>query len=200
MKLRKKSLALCVHPAGEGRFEFETFGGKVALEATGTTMTPYGGLVAFGAFVKRLGFVDELVRTCPVERTSPNAAPVRDIVVSLILLNICDGRRFAHVDRLREDAALAELFGIRAVRSDDTLRRFLASVPRGKLRPWIDGAAKCIRDLLPERIVNDWDSTVITRYGEQEGAAIGYNPTKRGRPSHHPLLSVAAGTRSGAQV
>lgn len=195
MKLRKKTHLFDIHPAGEERFEFETFGGKVSFEATGTTMTPYGGLVPFAAFVKKLGFVDELVRTCPVERTSPNAAPVRDIVVSLILLNICDGRRFAHVDRLREDPAIAEIFGIGAVRSDDTIRRFLKSVPREKLRPWIDGAAACIRDLLPERIINDWDSTVVTRYGAQEEAAVGYNPTKPGRRSHHPLLSAAAGTR-----
>jgi hypothetical protein len=41
----------------------------------------------------------------------------------------------------------------------------------------------------------DWDSTVQTRYGHQEGAAAGYNPHKRGRKSHHPLLAVIAGTR-----
>jgi hypothetical protein len=195
MSLRKKQPPVPLHPQGEADFVFETFGGRVAFEASDTAMTPYGGLAPFAAFLKRLGFVDDLVRTCPVVRTSGNAAPVRDIVVSLILLNICDGRRFAHVARLCEDPAMAELFGIRAVRSEDTLRRFLASIPREKLRPWIDGAAVCIRKLLPEKIINDWDSTVITRYGSQEKAAVGYNPTKPGRPSHHPLLSVAAGTR-----
>jgi hypothetical protein len=30
---------------------------------------------------------------------------------------------------------------------------------------------------------------VLTRYGNQEGAKKGYNPKKRGRPSHHPLLA-----------
>jgi len=34
-----------------------------------------------------------------------------------------------------------------------------------------------------------FDSTVITRYGEQEGALRGYNPSKRGRPSHQPQLA-----------
>ena len=33
------------------------------------------------------------------------------------------------------------------------------------------------------------DSTVLTRYGQQEGAKKGYNPRKHGRPSHHPLLA-----------
>ena len=32
------------------------------------------------------------------------------------------------------------------------------------------------------------DSSVMTRYGGQEGAKKGYNPDKRGRPSHHPLI------------
>jgi hypothetical protein len=38
----------------------------------------------------------------------------------------------------------------------------------------------------------DWltfDSTVLIRYGEQDGAKKGYNPKKDGRPSHHPLIA-----------
>lgn len=35
----------------------------------------------------------------------------------------------------------------------------------------------------------DVDSTILTRYGSQEGAKRGYNPTKKGRNSHHPLIA-----------
>ena len=38
-------------------------------------------------------------------------------------------------------------------------------------------------------ITLDLDSTVMTRYGSQQGAAKGYNPAKRGRKSHHPLMA-----------
>ena len=41
----------------------------------------------------------------------------------------------------------------------------------------------------------DLDSTVMTRYGTQEGAVRGYNPAKRGRASHHPLMAFVADTR-----
>jgi len=41
----------------------------------------------------------------------------------------------------------------------------------------------------------DLDSTVMTRYGTQEGSARGYNPSKRGRASHHPLMAFVADTR-----
>jgi hypothetical protein len=35
----------------------------------------------------------------------------------------------------------------------------------------------------------DIDSSVITRYGNQEGSARGYNKHKPGRKSQHPLLA-----------
>lgn len=41
----------------------------------------------------------------------------------------------------------------------------------------------------------DMDSSVITRHGEQQGAARGYTPNKRGRPSHHPLLAFVSEAR-----
>ncbi len=41
----------------------------------------------------------------------------------------------------------------------------------------------------------DLDSTVMTRYGQQEGAARGYHPGKPGRASHHPLLAFVADVR-----
>jgi len=46
----------------------------------------------------------------------------------------------------------------------------------------------------------DLDSIVLTRYGFQQGAARGYNPSKRGRASHHPLMAFVADTRMLANV
>ncbi|MDP2172409.1 MAG: transposase [Candidatus Cloacimonadaceae bacterium] len=34
-----------------------------------------------------------------------------------------------------------------------------------------------------------FDSTVVTRYGEQDGAKRGYNPSKKGRLSHQPQIA-----------
>ncbi len=46
----------------------------------------------------------------------------------------------------------------------------------------------------------DLDSTVITRYGEQEGAKKGYNPKKIGRNSHHPLIAFISQTKMVANA
>ena len=46
---------------------------------------------------------------------------------------------------------------------------------------------------MPERVTLVLDSTVAVRYGAKEvGAEKGYNPQKRGRPSHHPLIATLA--------
>lgn len=184
-----------LHPAGEVVFSFPTYGGNVRLCPTGDALTPFGGLVPWAAFQKRSGLLEALAATCPVKRTSPNAAPVFDVLTSFGLTVLCDGRRFAHVQRLREDPTLNELFGLQGVVSDDTLRRFMASVPEAEGAAWVAAAAQRLWGALPDKLILDWDSTVQTKYGHQEGAAVGYNPQRRGRKSFHPLLAVAAGTR-----
>ena len=44
------------------------------------------------------------------------------------------------------------------------------------------------------------DSTVITRSGDPEGRAKGYNPLKRGRNSHYPLMAFISQTRMVANA
>jgi hypothetical protein len=45
------------------------------------------------------------------------------------------------------------------------------------------------------RVIFDLDSTVLTVYGHQEGAEIGFNPQKHGRPSYLPLLCFEGNTQ-----
>ena len=131
-----------LHPAGEAVFTFPTYVGNVRLCATDDALTPFGGLVPWAAFQKQCGLLEALAATCPVVRTSPNAVPVYDVLTSFGLTVLCDGRRFVHVQRLREDPTLNELFGLERVVSDDTLRRFAASVPEAEGAAWVAGAAQ----------------------------------------------------------
>lgn len=66
------------------------------------------------------------------------------------------------------------------------LRRVKARQVKSELKR-IDG------DLIPE-----YDSTVGTGYGRQEGLNVGYNPHKPGRASYHPQLCRER--RSGLSV
>jgi hypothetical protein len=46
-----------------------------------------------------------------------------------------------------------------------------------------------------DNYTSDFDSTVMNRSGEQEGAANDYNPRRPGRKSVHPLLAFVADIR-----
>ncbi|RJX17145.1 MAG: hypothetical protein C4575_13770 [Desulforudis sp.] len=43
----------------------------------------------------------------------------------------------------------------------------------------------------------DFNDTVVTLFGHQEGAEVGYNPRYRGRPSHKIKVAFVAGTVTG---
>jgi hypothetical protein len=75
------------------------------------------------------------------------------------------------------------------------VRRFFKSVDPVLGAEWIARNVEPMWRALPEPIVMDWDSMVQPKYGHQEAAAVGYNPSKPGRASFHPLLAVIAHTR-----
>lgn len=177
-------------------YTFATSEGIVHVDRTDKALTTNGGFAAFASFLNRSGIIEKLVETCPVARTSNNATPVRDIIISFLLTCIVEGRRFRHVRFIQNDAVLEKLFKLeRRVCGDDTFRRFFTEIDSDVGKRWLDGAFEILYSALPTMFIIDWDSTVTTRYGEQEGVEIGYNPMKPGRGSHHPLIATVAGLR-----
>ncbi len=184
-----------LHLMGDRNFSFDTYCGQVKIDTTDEQLTPFAGLVPFVAFLKKTGMVEALAASCPVVRTSPNALDVRDIILSYMLTVLCDGKHFNDVNYLRHDKVIPELLNIKRIVGDDTIRRFFKSMDLDAATAWIDNISKEIVHALPRDYILDFDSTVITRYGKQELAEVGYNPTKRGRKSHHPLVAIVADTR-----
>jgi len=185
------------HLTGEGLDEIalDTLAGKITITRTDEALTAYGGLAAWSGFLKHLGIVERLAEHCPVVRTSPNAAPVREVLHSFMAGALVEGKRFCHVRWVMDDPAVATVLGMARVRGEDALPRLARGLDPASLRQWMKGPQAELYAALPDRFIADWDSTVNTRYGHQEDAAVGYNPHKRGRKSHHPLICVAARTR-----
>jgi hypothetical protein len=102
------------------------------------------------------------------------------------MLSVLAGhRRYAHITALRCDPVNPPLLGMRKVVNEDAVRRVLAKIGEAQGLPWLQNHLDyCTAPLLGEPWVLDMDSTVKTLYGHQEGAEIGYNPHKPGRPSH----------------
>jgi IS4 transposase len=195
--MKTSASLVSLHLAGEADSELRlpTLGGQVTITRTDAALTPYGGLVAWSAFLRHLGIVERLAEQCPVPRASPNAAPVREVIQSFQLAALVEGKRFCHVRWLQDDPAVARLLGLERVRGEDALPRLVKEMSSEASRAWLSGPERELYAVLPEHFIADWDSTVNTRYGHQEDARVGYNPHKPGRPSHHPLICVGARAR-----
>jgi hypothetical protein len=190
-----------LHLAGEEQntqpddLPLDTLPGKFTLTRTDAALTAYGGLVAWSGFLKHLGIIERCAARCPVARTSPNAAPVREVLHSFARSALVEGKRFCHVRGLTDDPAIATIMNMDRVRGEDALPRLAKEMSVEQMRDWMQQPQTELYAALPVRFIADWDSTVNTRYGHQEDAAVGDNPHQRGRKSHHPLICVAARTR-----
>jgi hypothetical protein len=127
----------------------------------------------------------------PFSYNSPNSIGPVNILLAF-WLGVCAGaRRFSHAGLLRSDLALRELLGWKRWASDDAMRAFFGRFERRHVDTFFPALMRWLLERLPARqSALDLDSTVFERYGRQEGAKKGYNPRRRGRLSHHPLLAV----------
>jgi hypothetical protein len=185
--------------------ELTPMGGQKAIGITFTDkpVTAFGGLGLFVTFAERLGLAQALEAALPFPVTSPNATPPHQILLAFFAGVLAGARRFAQLAVLRADEPVRQLFGLRRFPSTATFtrffRRFTAKTVTETFAPLFAG---CLARL-PQRAAGytlDLDSSVFERYGTQEGALKGYNPKKRGRPSHHPLFAVVAEARCIAHV
>ena len=180
------------HPAGE-QSEIEewsaiadTFGGRVHVEwDAAEPVTPLGQLPFFVEYLKQGGLFDGWVADCPLSFTSPNAPHKRDVLGTLLLSVLAGHQRYAHITALRCDPVNPPLLGMRKVVSEDAVRRGLAKIDETAGMDWLQAHLDyCVSPLLQEPWVLDVDTTIKPLYGTQEGAVVGYNPRKPGRPSH----------------
>ena len=190
--MSREPRGLVVHPPGEppevaGHSAIaDTFAGRVHMEWDATApVTPFGQLPFFIDYLKQAGLFDRWVDDCPLLLTSPNAPRKRDLLGTVLLSVLAGHRRYAHVTALRCDPVNPPLLGMRKLVSEDSVRRNLEKIDEAAGLAWLRNHLDyCTMPLLAEPWVLDIDSTIKPLYGHQEGAELGYNPHKPGRPSH----------------
>jgi len=177
--------------------ELDSFDGPVRVEWDhDAAMTPLGQLPFFIDFLKTAGLFDAFVADCPLRYGSPNAPKKRDVLGTAMLSMLAGAKRYAHIAALRGDTVLPELLGMTKVVSEDAIRRAFKAIDEEEGAAWLRGhLAFCVEPLLAEPWILDADTTIKPLYGHQEGAVLGYNPKKPGRPSHCYHTYSMASTR-----
>ncbi|MDH5253051.1 MAG: transposase, partial [Nitrospira sp.] len=119
-----------------------------------------------------------------------------------MLLSILAGQhRYAHITAMRHDSIHPERLGVSRLVSEDAARRALARIDEASGVAWLDRhLAKTTQPVLTTPWILDLAATVTCLYGKQEGAVVGDNPKKPGRPSHSYHSALMATTRLALAV
>lgn len=175
--------------------------GELKIEYSDKKVTPFGGMKLLKDFIDRTNIIQDL-ESVDLPQPNSNAGYNPITIIQGFWLSIFTGAsRFIHADWLRYDTVLQEIFELNKLPSQSTYSRFFhkfSFMKNNEIFPELQ--RKFLEQINIGEITVDLDSSVITRYGEQEGAKKGYNPKKPGRNSHHPLIAFIEQTRMVANA
>lgn len=159
-------------------------------------ITPFGGLSLFLKMLEKCHFEEQLERFgLPVQGSNRGYKPMQ-LIQGLFAGVWCGASCFGHLDVVRYDAALCKLLGWERGADHRAYQRYFNKFSQAtNQRVFSELFSWFFSELIFDNYTLDFDSTVMVREGNQEGAAKGYNPKRPGRLSHHPLLAFVSDVR-----
>lgn len=172
------------------------------ISYTSKEITPWGGMVFLKQMMQKIGFRAFIESNTDLPEPKSNRGYKTSTIIESFITSIwCGATRFMHTEVTRHDVALGKIFDWKETPAQDTYKRFFSKFNQvtnqkvsNQFYSWIFDNFKF------DNFTLDIDSSVMTRYGEQEGAKKGYNPAKRGRASHHPLIAFIADVKLVANM
>lgn len=161
-------------------------------------LTHYGGVYLLHRFLTRTGFKRAIAQEIRLLQRNHRYS-TGEMLLALLYPMVLGLERIETTQLLQQNGVFQFLTGLRSYPNPSTLRRFLlraAPTALPQLRKLHDRflSRMLAHPRTPMCLIFDLDSTVLVLYGKQEGARIGYNPSKRGRRSYYPLLCFEAHT------
>ena len=166
---------------------------KVRAVFTASYLTHFAGIFLFHQFLQQLRLRSYLTKRIIYPQRN-NDYTLSEMVFALIYPMILGLEKIEVSALLKTNGVFQYLTGLPSFPNPTTLRRFLIRASAELLYSF----QKVHNDLRENFLVLpsargsfclDFDSTVKTLYGHQEGAMKGYNPGHRGKRSYHPLVA-----------
>ena len=165
---------------------------NLPIEFSDKKVTPFGGMSLMKHFLDSIKIEDKL-RQLELPQGHSNRAydPVQ--IIQSFWLSIWTGAsRYIHTDWLRYDKVLQEIFDFKQMPSQSTYGRFFNKFFLAKNTQIFPQRSSMLMDMVNiQDITLDLDSTIITRSGNQQGSAKGYNPLKKGATLTIRLLHLS---------
>jgi len=162
----------------------------IKIEFTDKNITPWGGMVLFREMLNRIKFASTLNDLkLPIQGSNRGYSP-EQLITNFLVSVWCGANNFEHLEVTRQDEAIREIFDWQSMPGHRAFKRYFQKFNQctnnrvfTKFYQWF------FSNLHFDNYTLDFDSSVITRYGEQQGAKKGYNSKKPGRKSHHPIMA-----------
>ncbi len=159
-------------------------------------LTHFGGVYFFHEFLRVLRLRNFLAVRLRYPRRNHRYS-VSQMILALVYPLVLGLDRLETAAFLRSNGTFQYLTGLQSFPDPQTLRRFLVQAPESLWKEMHILNDRLLQHFihLPDhrsRLIFDLDSTVVTVFGHQEQAAVGYNPRYRGKRSYNPLLCIEA--------
>ena len=164
----------------------------VKASFTGNNITRYSGLNTVAKYMNKQGIIKSISSLFPTEWHSATKFGVNQILLTVTLASVCGIGRICKIAAFSGDGLVKCLLKLNKAINENAISATLKGLGQ-------NGARKLQNLLLAKNagwlyetglknITLDADSTVKSVCGNQEGAAKGFNTTKKGAKSYHPLL------------
>jgi hypothetical protein len=159
-------------------------------------LTHFGGIYFFREFLRVLQFRNFLAHQLTYPRRNRRYS-LSQMILALVYPLVLGLDRLETASFLRSNGTFQYLTGLQSFPDPQTLRRFLLQAPDSFLQQMHRMNDRLLQNFihLPDhrsRLIFDLDSSVVTLFGRQEHAEVGYNPRYRGKRSYNPLLCIEA--------
>ena len=169
---------------------------ELKIEFTNKEITPWGGMVLINKMLEKMD-IKSVLKQCPLPSQGSNRGYNPEQLFLNFMVGVwCGANNIEQLEVTRQDEVIRQIFKWDKMPGHRSFQRFFNKFDHVKnqhvftfLYQWF------FSNLAFTNFTVDFDSTIITRYGEQQGAKRGYNPRKRGRKSHHPLMAFVADCR-----
>lgn len=154
-------------------------------------------MVFLKQMLDKIGFGEQIGNCEALPISQSNNSYKKEVLLESFITSIwCGANRFLHTEITRADKALGTIFDWNKTPAQDAYKRYFGKFTQNinqqvghHFFSWF------FQNLNINYFTLDIDSSVVTRYGTQEGAKKGYNPKKKGRNSHHPIIAFVNDVR-----
>jgi hypothetical protein len=164
----------------------------VKASFTGSNITKYSGLNTVAKYMNRQDIIRSISSSFPTEWHNATKFGVNQVLMAITLASISGISRICRIATFSGDGLVKALLKLDKAINENAISSTLKNLGQSGARKLqmllLSKNARWLRESELESITLDADSTVKSVCGNQEGAEKGFNTTKKGAKSYHPLL------------